>query len=447
MSDEGDQDQRGREEEEEPLRVVVGVGGDGATAPALDSSHDSFGRGGDSHGDAVEDTSPVHEQQQQQQQQQQSLSSEKQPDEVASGGPTIPATGNVATVTTAVAAVGVDAEHTVAPGSSLPPVEAQEEGRVPDTETGNGTGGGGSISVGDGDIDDSVSGLPASGTNSTSIPPLAADNGAVVVAREETAYGTETTVGEEATATNGASAPSRGDDAPPTSLWGPSRTSEDKERLVDDITDKLLASLLKRALGTPAPPPPGGRTAAPEREDGQHDRPPAGHATGDALVDGEASEDEGIGSRRGPAMWEEPGTYEDTDDDDDDDEEEERDGADTREDWGTAAVTETYRSEEGMLMVVRDNGSDDSGGGGSSGGGGDTALGDSPEQHRKYQQPEQGRDAEEVGELGVSGQPPRSGGGENDDVSAAVGARLGDKEQDDDDDEYYFPPLTLARPK
>ncbi|CAN0185712.1 unnamed protein product, partial [Ectocarpus sp. 8 AP-2014] len=391
----------------------------------------------------VEDPSPVHEQQQQQQQQQQSLSAEKQPDEVASDGPTIPAIGDVATDTTAVAAVGVDAEHTVASESSLPPVEAQEEGGDPEAE--NGTVGGGSIAVGstrDGDGDDSVSGFPASGTKPTSVPPLAADEGAVViVASGEAAYGTETAV-EEAKATGVASTDSSGEDAPPASLWGPSRTSEDKERLVDDITDKLLASLLKRALGTPAPAPPGGRATAPEREEEQHDGPPAGHATGD-LVDGEASEDEGIGSRRGPAMWEEPGTYEDTEDDDDDDEEEERDDAGTREDWGTAAVTETYRSEEGMLMVVRDNGSDDSGGSGGS----DAALGDSPEQERKYQQPEQRRDAEEDGELGESGQPSRSSDGGNDDGSAAVSARLGDEEQDDDDDEYYFPPLTLARPK
>ncbi|CAM9751881.1 unnamed protein product [Ectocarpus sp. 6 AP-2014] len=454
MSDEGAQ--RGHEEEEEARRAVVGVGGDGATAAVLDSSHDCFGRGGGSDGDAVEDPSPVHEQQQQQQQQQQqSLSAEKQPDEVASDGPKIPAIGDVATATTAVAAVGVDAEHTVAPGSSVPPAEAQEEGRVPEAE--NGTVGGGSIAVGstgDGDGDDSVSGLPASGllasgTKPTSVPPLAADDGAVVVvARED---GTETAV-EEVKATGVASTDSNGEDAPPASLWGPSRTSEDKERLVDDITDKLLASLLKRALGTPAPPPPGGRATAPEREEEeQHDGQPAVHATGDALVGGGASEDEGIGSRRGPAMWEEPGTYEDTDDDDDGDEEEERDDAGARGDWGTAAVTETYRSEEGMLMVVRDNGSDDSGGSGGGGGGGgggnDAALGDSPEQERKYQQPEQRRDAEEDGEPGESGQPSRSSDAGNDDGSAAVSARLGDEEQDDDDDEYYFPPLTLARPK
>ncbi|CAN0481487.1 unnamed protein product, partial [Ectocarpus sp. 12 AP-2014] len=445
MSDEGGH--CGREEEEEARRAVVGVGGDGATAALLDSSHDSFGRGGGSDGDAVEDPSLVHEEQQQQQQQQQSLSAEKQPDEVASDGPTIPAMGDVTTATTAAAAVGVDAERTVAPGSSLPPVEAQEEGRVPEAE--NGTVGGGGIAVGstgDGDGDDSVSGLRASGTKPTSGPPLAADDGAViVVAREEAAYGTETAV-EEAKATGVASTDSSGEDAPPASLWGPSRTSEDKERLVDDITDKLLASLLKRALGTPAPPPPGRRTTAPEREEEQHDGPPAGHATGDALVDGEASEDEGIGSRRGPAMWEEPGTYEDTDDDDDDDEEEERDDAGTREDWGTAAVTETYRSEEGMLMVVRDNGSDDSGGNGG-GGGSDAALGDSPEYERKYQQAEKRREAEEDGELGGSGQPSRGSDSGKDDGSATVSARLGDEEQDDDDDEYYFPPLTLARPK
>ena len=196
-----------------------------------------------------------------------------------------------------------------------------------------------------------------------------------------------------------------------------------KERLVDDITDHLLANLLKRALATPPSPT---ATTSDSDSPAAAVRAPAEASTnsGGALqaqLDGEAyrqglgvgagvGADSGDGDgkegrRRSPTKWEQLTSDEDAEDDEDDEDEDDVMGGGAA-DWGNAAVTETYRSEEGMVMVVRDNSSDD-------GGGSDAYPGGSPQQLLLLQRLEE--EEEEEGLLGLPAPPQerqdRGGGG------------------------------------
>ncbi|CAM9264156.1 unnamed protein product, partial [Hapterophycus canaliculatus] len=236
----------------------------------------------------------------------------------------------------------------------------------------------------------------------------------------------------------------------------------DNDRRVDSITDRLLASLLERELGAARPPKAAAASGAKESAS----QPPmaAGANAGPASTgvddgdredgaDVDATRDEESRKRPSAVIWDELTSGDDKTGCNEQGLRGEKElraelqaavmASATGGDWGTAAVTETYRSEEGMLMVVRDNGSDDSGGS-------DGSLGHSPQQQQQQQQQyrygESSRAEEEEEERALVRRTPppgsnASGGGG--DLPAAGAENVDDAEED----EYYFPPVVLTRPK